>query len=173
MQGCAGGHGERLGVSPDGRVFYKETTLGEVHFYLWLQRLANPIPVVAAATTATAAAATAGDAAAFRGCPLGCSDGCPLLQLRMTQREEGGFRHRERHGSEARGRERGGDRGLERDTWTARQLLQWMPCVLRVERREEKGVGCKTAAKLYLENVVFGLEQPVVIDIKMGRNQQT
>lgn len=155
MHGYAGGHEGRLEFSEDGRLLLKRTTVEEAHFYFWLQRLshveATAAPAAAATSPVDANAVGANDLHSANSiCPLGCLADCPLLCL---------DRAFSMAATDVKGR--------DRDIRSAKQLRCWVPEayeVVRAGRCQEE----KHPVTLLLENLLFGLRNPVVIDIKMG-----
>lgn len=154
MHGYAGGHEGRLEFSEDGRLLLKRTTFEEAHFYFWLQRLshAGPATAPAAQTPAIDANADSSNDVLPKNsiCPLGCLADCPLLRLNpafMTAAID--------------------IKSRERDIRSAKQLQRWVPEAYDVVRAGSEE-GEKHPVTLLLENLLFGLSNPVVIDIKMG-----
>ncbi|XP_026192115.1 uncharacterized protein LOC34619550 [Cyclospora cayetanensis] len=143
--------------------------------------LAEPAEVLGGISTKSGEAR--GSPGNFVICPLGCLQDCPLLALDCAWQPVGEGHANDSEGGPSGGetenangdRKRRGCRGAdcsEGSRCIALQLLQWMPFAFRVYRSDRglssESLSRKEVAAVELENVLFGLETPLVIDIKIG-----
>lgn len=180
----AGGHRNDFKVTRGGECIIKCSNLREGHFYAWIHALCRSFPegptpaVHGVEEESTVSGVQNGNVISecsycssareddqcqafsswcLSSCPFGCEDGkteneCPLLLLKelITCHEHGSKSFSLLH---------------------TKALISWIPRLLGASAAETSATGTEWKSpriSLKMENLLFGIPNPVVIDFKMG-----